>query len=350
VVVLNLQKRFFERLNADLHNLYGPTEAAIDVTYWACQPNSNEKKVPIGRPIANIQIYILDKHLQPVPLGVSGELHIGGVGLARGYWNKLELTQEKFISSPFQSGQFLYKTGDLARYRSDGNVEYLGRIDHQVKIRGFRIELGEIEAVLGQHPKVRETVVVAREDIPNNQRLVAYVVPASEITFSAQELRDYIKEKLPDYMVPSAIVELNKLPLSPNGKIDRRALPVPEIQRLDLKEAYEAPNSEVERAIAKIWLEILHLEQVGINDNFFDLGGNSLLMVQINHKLREILNYDISVVEMFQNPTIKSLAKYINISSKETSAFEPLNNRIQKQREAVNRHKSLMKRGRNLNN
>jgi len=344
----DLQKRFFERFNADLHNLYGPTEAAIDVTYWACQPNSNEKIVPIGRPIANTQIYILDKHLQPVPIGVSGELHIGGVGLARGYWNKLELTQEKFISSPFESGQFLYKTGDLARYLSDGNIEYLGRIDHQVKIRGFRIELGEIEAVLGQHSKVRETVVIAREDTPKNQRLVAYVVPHSEITL--HELRDYLKDKLPDYMVPSVFVDLKTLPLSPNGKIDRHALPVPDIQRPVLKEAYEAPNSEVERAIAKIWLEILHLEQVGINDNFFDLGGNSLLMVQVNYKLREVLHSDISVVEMFQNPTIKSLANYINMSSKEPSAFESLNNRIQKQREAVNRQKSLIKRGRNLNN
>jgi amino acid adenylation domain-containing protein len=346
----DLQKRFFERLNANLHNLYGPTEAAIDVTHWACQPNSNEKIVPIGRPIANTQIYILDKYLQPVPISVSGELHIGGVGLARGYWNKLELTQEKFISSPFESGQFLYKTGDLARYRSDGNVEYLGRIDHQVKIRGFRIELGEIEAVLAQHPKVKETVVVAREDIPKNQRLVAYVVPHSEMIFALHELRDYLKDKLPDYMVPSAFVELEALPLSPNGKIDRHALPVPDIQHPDLKEAYEAPNSEVERAIAKIWLEILHLEKVGVNDNFFDLGGNSLLMVQVNHKLREVLHSDISVVEMFQNPTIKSLAKYINLTSKETSAFESLNNRIQKQREAVNRQRSLMKRGRNLNN
>ncbi|MBW4500872.1 MAG: amino acid adenylation domain-containing protein [Scytonema hyalinum WJT4-NPBG1] len=346
----DLQQGFFERLNAELHNLYGPTEAAIDVTYWACQPNSNEKIVPIGRPIANTQIYILDKHVQPVPIGVSGELHIGGVGLARGYLNQPELTQEKFISSPFESGKYFYKTGDLARYRSDGNIEYLGRIDYQVKIRGFRIELGEIEAVLRQHPTVRETVVVAREDIPKNQRLVAYVVPHSEMTFSVHELRNFLKEKLPDYMVPSAFVQLTKLPLTPNGKIDRSALPVPDEQRPDLKEAYEAPNSEVERAIAKIWLEILHLEKVGVNDNFFDLGGNSLLMVLVNHKLREILHCDISIVEMFQNPTIKFLAKYINLSSREIVGFESVNNRIQKQREAVNRQKSLMKRGRNLNN
>jgi amino acid adenylation domain-containing protein len=323
-------------------NLYGPTETTI----WSAV-SQVQNTIAIGHPIANTQFYILDQYCQLVPIGVIGELHIGGAGLARGYLNKPELTQEKFISSPFQSGQFLYKTGDLARYHSDGNVEYLGRIDHQVKIRGFRIELGEIEAVLGQHPKVRETVVIAREDTPKNHCLVVYVVPDSEMTFALHELRDYLKDKLPDYMVPSAFVELEALPLSPNGKIDRHALPVPDIQRSDLKEAYEAPNSEVERAIAKIWLEILHLEKVGINDSFFDLGGNSLLMVKVNHKLREVLHSDISVVEIFQNPTIKSLAKYINLSSKETSAFESLNNRIQKQREAVNRQKSLMKRGKN---
>lgn len=242
----------------------------------------------------------------------------------------------------------MYKTGDLARYRPDGNIEYLGRIDHQVKIRGFRIELGEIEAVLGQHPQVRETVVVNREDIPKNHRLVAYVVTHSQTTFSVHELRDYLKEKLPDYMVPSAFIKLDKLPLTPNGKIDRSALPATDIQRPDLKEVYEAPNSEVERAIAKIWLEILHLEKVGVNDNFFELGGNSLLMVQVNNKLREVLHCDISVVEMFQNPTIKSLAKHINPNARETSTFESLNHRIQKQRKAVSRQKTFIQQRRKI--
>jgi amino acid adenylation domain-containing protein len=335
----------------EVWNLYGPTETTI----WSSVSQVNTQNKPqnniaIGSPIANTQFYILDQYCQLVPIGVVGELHIGGAGLARGYLNKPELTQQRFISSPFESGKYLYKTGDLARYRSDGSIEYLGRIDHQVKIRGFRIELGEIEAVLKQHPKIRETVVIVREDIPKNQRLVAYVIPHSEMTFSMQELRDYLKDKLPDYMVPSTFVELDTLPLTPNGKIDRRALPVPDEQRPDLKEVYEAPKSEVERAIAKIWLEILRVEKVGVNDNFFDLGGNSLLMVQVNHKLREIMHCDISIVEMFQNPTIKYLAKYINISSKQTSVFESLNNRIQKQREAVNRQKSLIKRGKKLNN
>ncbi|MBD2625726.1 non-ribosomal peptide synthetase [Trichormus variabilis] len=350
---VELQTRFFECLkftglnNVELHNLYGPTEAAIDVTSWKCQPDYKENIVPIGRPIANTQIYILDSQLQPVPIGIAGELYIGGVGLARGYWQRAELTNEKFITSPFDAEKRLYKTGDLARYRADGTIEFLGRIDYQVKLRGFRIELGEIEAVLGQYPKVRETVVIAREDIPNNHRLVAYVIPHADNKFSGHELRDYLKDKLPDYMIPSAFVELNTFPLTPNGKINRQALPVPDVKRPDLKESYEAPNSEVEKAIAKIWLEILQVAKVGVNDNFFDLGGNSLLMVQVNHKLRELLHCDISIVEMFQNPTIKSLAKYINLKSKEVSSFESLNNRIQKQRESVNRQKILMKRSRN---
>ncbi len=343
-----LQKRFLTRLDTQLHNLYGPTEAAIDVTAWRCQQNIVENIVPIGRPISNTQIYILDKYLQPVPIGIPGELHIGGLGLARGYLNKPELTQEKFVASPFISGQFLYKTGDLARYLPDGNIEFLGRIDHQVKIRGFRIELGEIEAVLAQHPQVRETVVLAREDIPKNHRLVAYIVTHANTQFSIHELRDYLQQKLPDYMVPCAFIKLNKLPLTPNGKINRSALPAPEIQPLNSTAAYEAPNSELETAIAKIWQEVLHLEKAGINDNFFDLGGNSLLMVKVNNKLREVMDCDISIVEMFQNPTIKSLAKYINPNSREKSTFTSLNNRIQKQREAVNNHKNLMKRRKNI--
>jgi amino acid adenylation domain-containing protein len=341
-----LQQRFFAKLNAELHNLYGPTEAAIDVTYWACQPHSHEKIVPIGRPIANTKIYILDQYLQPVPVGVSGELHISGVGLGRGYWQQPELTQEKFIASPFEPREILYKTGDLARYLPNGNIEYLGRIDHQVKIRGFRIELGEIEVVLAQHPKVKETVVLAREDRPNHHYLVAYVVAHTEMTFAAHELRNYLQEQLPDYMIPAAFVELNKLPLSPNGKIDRQGLPVPVIQRADLQTAYEAPTSELERAIAKIWLEILQIEKVGINDNFFDVGGNSLLMVQVNHKLREILQCEITIVEMFQHPTIKFLAKYINY--RQTSAFTSVNERIHKQKASLNKQKTLMKRGRGI--
>ncbi|MBG1243505.1 non-ribosomal peptide synthetase [Nostoc sp. NZL] len=327
-----LQQLFFARLDAELHNLYGPTEASIDVTFWACQLHSNERIVPIGRPIANTQIYILDRYLQPVPVGVPGELHIGGVGLARGYLHQPELTNEKFISSSLELGKRLYKTGDLARYRRDGNIEYLGRIDHQVKIRGFRIELGEIEAVLSQHPQVRETMVLVREDIPNERRLVAYVIPHKNIEISINELRDFLKDKLPEYMVPSAYILLNEFPLTPNGKVDRRALPVPEELRPQLATTYHAPQSHVEKTIAQVWQEVLHLEKVGVNDNFFDLGGHSLLIIQVNNKLRNIFKRELSVVELFQNPTINSLAEYLNQNLEVQDNFDQIRDRVQKQR------------------
>jgi amino acid adenylation domain-containing protein len=335
-----LQERFFQRLDADLQNLYGPTEAAIDVTFWHCQPGSERQLVPIGRPIANTQIYLLDRHLQPVPIGVPGELHIGGVGLARGYLNQPDLTNEKFIPNPFEAGKHLYKTGDLARYRPDGNIEFLGRIDHQVKIRGFRIELGEIEAVLGQHPQVRETVVAARESLLSDRCLVAYVVPDSDTAPLAHELRDYLKERLPEYMVPSAFVVLDALPLTPNGKVDRRALPVPDTFRPELAATYQAPQSDVEKTITQIWQAVLNLDKVGIHDNFFDLGGHSLLMLQVNNKLRTVLHRDVSVVALFQHPTIYSLAQYL--SQQQQPAFEGTRDRAQKQIEAINRQKQLL--------
>ncbi len=348
----DLQKRFFARLDAELHNLYGPTEAAIDVTFWACEHESNQRIVPIGRPIANIQIYLLDRHLQPVPIGVPGELHIGGVGLARGYLNRPELTGEKFIPNPYLTGTpteysdepraRLYKTGDLARYCSDGSIEFLGRIDHQVKLRGFRIEPGEIEAVLVKHPAVREAVVVAREDESGNKRLVGYVVPSQKPAPSISTLRSHLKEQLPEYMIPSTFMLLDALPLTPNGKVDRRALPATEGLRPMLTAAYEAPGSELERAIATIWQAVLHLENVGINENFFDLGGHSLLMVQVHSKLRAVLQRDLSIVEMFQNPTIKSLVQYLSQKPEAQSAFQPLRERAQKQIGAINRQKKLL--------
>ncbi len=334
-----LQERFFERLQAELHNLYGPTEAAIDVTSWCCQANNNQRIVPIGRPIANTQIYILDRQLQPVPIGIPGELYIGGAGLARGYWNRAELTNEKFISSPFESEKRLYKTGDLARYRADGTIEFLGRIDHQVKLRGFRIELGEIEAVIAQHLTVRETVVIANEN-----RLIAYVVSEQKASVSVNEIRHFLNKKLPEYMLPSAFVFLEALPLTTNGKVDRCALPAPENLRPELATNYQAPHSEVEKTIAKVWKQVLQLEKVGIDDNFFDLGGNSLLVVQVNNKLREILNRDLSVVEIFQNPTVKSLAQHLSQESLAQTTFKEISDRSRKQREALNRrNQGIMK-------
>ncbi|WP_414582659.1 amino acid adenylation domain-containing protein [Scytonema sp. PCC 10023] len=326
----------------EVWNLYGPTETTI----WSAVQKVNYQEQQqgvssIGRPIANTQFYILDPHQKLVPVGVPGELHIGGLGLARGYWNRPELTKEKFIPSPFESGKRLYKTGDLARYLTDGKIEFLGRIDHQVKIRGFRIELGEIEALLEQHPQVRKTVVVAREDIPNDCRLVAYVV-THETTLSVNELRDFLKKKLPEYMLPSAFVVLDALPLTPNGKVDRRALPAPDNLRPELTAAFQAPQSEIEKTIAQIWQEVLHLDKLGIHDNFFDLGGHSLLMLQVNNKLRAILQRDISVVTMFQNPTIHSFAQYLN--QQQQLSFTGTRDRAQKQIEAINRQKQLLSR------
>ncbi|MFB2772369.1 amino acid adenylation domain-containing protein [Pelatocladus sp. BLCC-F211] len=338
-------------------NLYGPTETTIWSAVQIVSYQEQQQGVSfIGHPIANTQFYILNPDQQLVPVGVPGELHIGGVGLARGYWNRPELTGEKFIPSPFESGKRLYKTGDLTRYLADGKIEFLGRIDNQVKIRGFRIELGEIEALLEQHPQVQETIVIAREDIPNDRRLVAYLVTHENATPSVNELRGFLKENLPEYMLPSAFVILDALPLTPNGKVDRRSLPLPENLRPELTASFQPPQSEMEQQIAKFWQEVLHLDKVGIHDNFFDLGGHSLLMLQVNNKLRVILQRDIPVVTMFQNPTIYSLAEYLSQKPEEKSILEPmrdsllerLRQRVQKQKQARQKHKQLfMKQSRN---
>ncbi|MDZ8093916.1 MAG: non-ribosomal peptide synthase/polyketide synthase [Nostoc sp. DedQUE05] len=347
---LELQERFFASLKCQLHNLYGPTEAAIDVTFWECQPESNLKTVPIGRPIDNTQIYILDQNLQPVPVGVPGELHIGGAGLARGYLNRPELTQEKFIPNPFEKaggstlaslrdrrrtlsnrrqdlterlalsgaersrsragGSKLYKSGDLARYLPDGNIEYLGRIDNQVKIRGFRIELGEIEAALSQHKDVQTSVVIVCEDIRSDKRIVAYIVPEPQITPTINQLRSFLKEKLPEYMVPSNFVALDSLPLTPNGKIDRRALPVPETSS-KLSNKYVAPRTPIEEILAQIWVQVLKVELVGRHDNFFELGGHSLLATQLISRIRTNFQVELPLRSLFAAPTIAELAPNI---------------------------------------
>ncbi|WYL93618.1 MAG: non-ribosomal peptide synthase/polyketide synthase [Gloeotrichia echinulata IR180] len=299
-------------------NAYGPTESTVAATIAICQPNG--RKPPIGRPIANAQIYILDEYLQLVPVGVPGELHIGGAGLARGYLNRPELTQEKFIPNPFDNSKFkipyrnakdvqnskLYKTGDLARYLPDGNIEYLGRIDNQVKIRGFRIELGEIEAVLSQLGDVQASCVIVREDITGDKRLVAYIVPQKEVTPTVTELRQFLKAKLPEYMVPNAFVILDSLPLTPNGKIDHRALPTPDLHS-ELKHKYVAPRTPVEEILAQIWAQVLKVEQVGIEDNFFTSGGHSLLATQLVSQIRNIFQVELPLRELFAAPTIAEL-------------------------------------------
>ncbi|GAC1398976.1 MAG: hypothetical protein NVSMB49_08120 [Ktedonobacteraceae bacterium] len=308
-----LQERFFSCFDAQLYNFYGPTEASIDVTYWHCRHESEQRVVPIGRPIANTQIYILDQAMHPVPVGVPGELYVGGVGVARGYFNRPELTAASFIPNPFsqEAGAKLFKTGDLARYRVDGAIEFLGRIDHQVKVRGFRIELGEIEAVIGQHPAVREAVVVAREDTPGNKHLVAYLVLHEEQTASVANLRAYMMKELPAYMVPSAFVLLSVLPLTPNGKVDRRALPVPNSVSPELQKDFVAPRTPIEETLTDIWSKIFRIEQVGIHDNFFELGGHSLLAMQVISHLRTTLGVELPPRRLFEAPTIAELAKII---------------------------------------
>ncbi|WP_414561757.1 MULTISPECIES: non-ribosomal peptide synthetase [unclassified Anabaena] len=306
---VELQERFFNHLNADLINLYGPTETCIDATFWTCQPGTAKQIVPIGQAIANTQVYILDQHLQPVPLGVSGELHIGGAGLAKGYLHRPDLTQEKFIPNPFGNGK-LYKTGDLARFLPDGNIEYLGRIDHQVKIRGFRIELGEIEALLSQYPQVRSSAVIAREDEPGNPRLVAYIVPQPGHTLNDSELQQYLHESLPDYMVPSAFVMLEALPLTPNGKLNRHALPAPDTLR-QVSHSYLPPRDAIELQLVNIWEDILNVRPVGVQDNFFNLGGHSLMAVRLMAQIQQQLGKNLPLATLFQHPTIAQIADVV---------------------------------------
>ncbi|HEY0602555.1 MAG TPA: amino acid adenylation domain-containing protein, partial [Herpetosiphonaceae bacterium] len=332
---LALQERFFTRLQAELHNLYGPTEAAVDVTWWPCQPNSALHTVPIGRPIANTQIYILDQQLRPVPVGVPGELHIGGVQLARGYLHRPALTAEKFIPDPFSptANARLYKTGDLARFLPDGAIEYLGRLDFQVKVRGFRIELGEIEAALGQHPQIREVVVVARQDVPGETRLVAYLVENQEprtknldagpdgskfSVLGSDSLRRFLHDKLPEYMIPAAFVTLDALPLSPNGKVDRKALPAPDTSRPELEAAFVPPQTPEEQALAEIWQLVLGLERVGVHDNFFALGGDSMRSIRVLSQARD-RGLSLSLQQLFQHQTIGELARALDDRPASTS-------------------------------
>jgi amino acid adenylation domain-containing protein len=297
-----------------LVHVYGPTENTTFSSYYYIQELPElATSVPIGCPINNTQIYILDTYLQPVPVGIIGELYIGGDGLAREYLNHTELTTKHFIKNHFsnQPTKRLYKTGDLARYLPDGNIEFLGRIDNQVKIRGFRIELSEIEAVLSEHPAVRETVVIADDDIPDNKYLVAYIVlNVLETANLASLLRKFLKEKLPEYMIPTAYVVLESIPLTPNGKVDCRALPRPEVtfDRYD----YVAPRSQLEELLAEIWAKVLVKEQVGVHDNFFELGGHSLLATQLISRIRDTFQIDVTVRNLFEAPTVEQLAKCID--------------------------------------
>ncbi len=306
----SVQNKFFEKISAKLHNLYGPTEASVDVSFWACEQKSDAMTIPIGRPIDNIQIYLLDASLNPIPLGVTGELYIGGVGLARGYLKQPGLTADRFTPNPFDNaGSRLYRTGDLARYRDDGNIEYIGRADHQVKIRGFRIELGEIETALMQHNQIREAVVIAREDIPGDKRLVAYVV-GQDVDPNIDDLRMQLKGILPDYMMPASFVFLDHLPLSANGKIDRKALPAPDIVRQFVTQ-YVAPRNPTEEALVKLWEEVLGVDRIGIQDDFFELGGHSLLAAQLMARIRLTFDIDLPLSVLLNVPSIAGMSPLV---------------------------------------
>ncbi|WP_415835650.1 amino acid adenylation domain-containing protein, partial [Corallococcus soli] len=312
-----LAQRCLQRLpSAQLHNLYGPTEAAVDVTAFHVTPNHGLRSLPIGRPIANTVIRILDAHLRPVPTGVPGELFIGGVQVGRGYLSRPHLTAERFIPDAFASeaGARLYRTGDKARWLADGNIEYLGRLDFQVKVRGLRIELGEIESALERHPQVRQAVVVVREDSPGDKRLVAYLVPhAGEQPPSTSDVRDLIKQHLPEYMVPAAFVPLETLPLNASGKLDRKALPAPQ-GALTPSNEYVAPRNDVEQRLCDIWSQVLGLKQVGIHDNFFELGGDSIISLQVVARARQA-GLVLATRQLFQHQTVAQLALVVKSAS-----------------------------------
>jgi amino acid adenylation domain-containing protein len=312
-----LTRRFFEKLpGKELHNLYGPTEASIDVTWWPCKPDTDLNVIPIGFPIANTRTYILDEHMKALPVGEVGELHLGGVQLARGYWNRPELTAERFVPDPFSSepGARLYKTGDLARYLPSGAIEYLGRIDFQVKLRGFRIELGEIEAVLLKQAGVRDAVVTATEGGLEEKQLVAYLVAGPERP-AVSALKEGLLKELPEYMVPARFMFLEVMPLSPNGKVDRKALPKVVNQRPELAEMFAAPQTPLQRDLCKVWRDVLDIDRVGIKDNFFDLGGNSLQLLKLVAAMKAQLGQDIPAVKVFQFPSVEKLAAHLSGSS-----------------------------------
>jgi len=298
-----------------LLNAYGPTECSDDVTHCPVDEVLSESaaRTPIGRPIANTQIYVLDGDLRPQPMGVVGELYVGGECVGRGYLNEAGKTSEYFIPDAFArvAGTRLYKSGDLARYLPDGNLEYLARIDHQVKIRGFRIEPGEIEAAIRRHPSVAEVVVVAREDTPGEKRLVAYLVARPETTLSISDLRDFLRRELPEYMAPAAYVALDALPLTENGKLDRQALPAPEGASSELERGYLAPRTLVEQRLAEIWSQVLGVDQVGVHSDFFDLGGHSLLATQVMSRARSSFQVELPLRVLFEHPTISELGRKV---------------------------------------
>ncbi len=323
-----------------LVNEYGPTETVVGCcTYEVPQKAALATTIPIGRPIANVQIYVLDDQLSPVPVGVTGELYIGGAQLARGYLHRPELTAESFIPHPFSanSGARLYKTGDLARHRLDGTIEFVGRIDHQVKVRGFRVELGEIEAELRHHPAVQEVAVLLRKESSRVQRLVSYLVLTPGVSLTSSELRAFLRTRLPEYMIPSNFVALDRMPLTSNGKIAELALSSVPSRHLDVEVIYEAPRNDLERYITQVWLEVLGIGKIDVHDNFFDIGGHSILMVQVHVKLQENVNKDLTMVDLLRYTTIRSLADYLSADQPTKVDLQPTYSRANARAAALKR-------------
>jgi len=317
-------------------NLYGPTEATVLSTVAECR--SGDRIVSIGRPIDNVRCYVLDGYKQLVPVGVAGELYVGGISVGPGYFDRPELTKEKFVPDPFSAepGARLYRTGDLVRYLPDGSLQFLGRIDHQVKIRGYRVELGEIETTLNQHTAVRDCLVMAREDTTGDKRLVAYVVPHDGEQIVAIELLQFLRNKLPQYMIPAAVIFLDGFPTTPSGKVDRRLLPAPEEATLQNVRQASEPGTELEISLSRVWQDLLHRKDIGLDANFFDVGGHSLLLVRLHDRLRREVNPELAIVDLFHYPTIRSLAEYL--SHKQSSnniSFDRLEDRSEKQRQAI---------------
>jgi amino acid adenylation domain-containing protein len=329
----------------ELWNMYGPTETTVWSTCARITDTANG--ISIGKPIANTTVYILDAQKNLCPIGIPGELCIGGDGVTLGYWSRPELTADRFIPDPFSTvpGAKLYRTGDRARWRNDGTLEHLGRLDFQVKIRGYRIELGEIEVGLVRHPAVREAVAIAREDIPGDTRLVAYLVTENPPADLAEELRALIRTTMPEYMVPAHFVTLEALPRTVNGKLDRKALPPPDLSQLAQRTALTQPRTETERILADIWAEVLGLKQVGIDENFFDLGGHSLSLLRVHSKLRTSFRSDVSLIALMQYPTVQSLASYLSGATEQAVVPAAVADRAQRQREAMRRQRTIKGKG-----
>jgi len=339
---VDLVRRLKDRMPVELINLYGPTETTIECAYHQSGGGEARGTEPLGRAITNVQLYVLDGQQRLLPVGIAGELYVSGAGLARGYWQGAAATAERFLPHPFIGrGARIYRTGDRARYRPDGSIEFLGRVDDQVKLRGYRVELGELEATLKQHPSVRESAAVIREDEPGNKQLVAYVVCRRKNPATIGELREFLKARLPEHMVHLTLVMIEAMPLNPSGKIDRRMLPDPRSLRQGSIPSRVNPRNEVERIITGIWQEVLKVEEVGVHDNFFDLGGHSLLMFQIQGKLRQAFGTELSTIDLFKYPNISSLAERLSQEQINPVSFQSEQRQAQKQKEAINRQQRL---------